>query len=252
MAPAEKEKLEQEYQAALRDASRRACDGEAIRFETCCKKSNAVFACSVEKLFREVATGSEVFETYSDLERLRLNAASTGVYNWTKLRPQAEIELLGSDAHRDKIHYACLSLDGLGPIRYGDCFVQLASHMIAHRASCFAGNTALVFAGLHDFSSILRSNWAERHRMCLASFGRLLGSGMDESHFPAILVATASNVKDDRFIEVHIFGSMTARSFESVRVQEKTRCRREQVMLDAISEKLAKIGVTVFNFGHAR
>ena len=246
---AEKEKLEQRYETTLDDVRRRACEAEAIQFQTCCNESAAVFACGIDKLYREVAAGTEIFETYSDLERLRLSASPTGTYNWTKLRPQAEIELLGSAEHLDKIHYACLSLDGIGLNRYGDCFVKLAEPMIAHRASCFAGNTALIFAELQDFSSILRSDWAERHRICVASLGHLLAPGIKEGQFPGILVATETQVKDDRFIEVHIFGAMTARSFASVRVQDKKRTRMEQVLLAAVTEKLAKVGVTVSTVG---
>jgi hypothetical protein len=245
-----KEKLEVRYQAALSDARKQTCEAEAIRFQACCKNSAAVFACGIERLHREVAAGTEIFETYRDLERLRLIASPQGKYNWTKLRPQAEIELLGSAEHLDKIHYACLSLDGSGLTRYGDCFVQLAERMIAHRASCFGGNTSLVFANSHDFSSILRSDWADRHRMCVASFCHLLAPGIEESQFPGILVAMGTQVEDDRFIEVHVFGAMTARSFESVRVQEKTRTRKEHVLLKAVTEKLAKVKVTVSKIGH--
>lgn len=246
----ELEKLEKSNKAAHDAAKNSGCTAEATNFESCCKRTAAVFACKVQKLYREVASGTDIYETYSDLEKLRLTATPAGRFDWARLRPQAEIELLGSPEHLDKIHYACLTLDGDGLTQYGDCFVQLAEPMIAHRASCFAGNTAIVFAQQHNFVSILRSSWADRHRICLASFQALLASGMTESQFPTVLVASGAKPEDDRFIEVHIFGAMTARTFESVRIHSSDKLSsQEKVLLAAATEKLESVGVTVTTVG---
>jgi len=241
----EKNKIDQRHQLALADVNLRECADEVAQFEALCAKSVAIFSCSVEKLYREVASGTDVFETFSDLERLRLNAAPLSAYNWAKLRPQAEIELFGSHAHLDKVHYACLSLDGVGLTSYGDCTVELAEPMIAHRASCFEGNTAIVYAKNHSFESSLRSDWSDRHRMCTAVLAGSITAGMDSSQFPSILVQNGATSADDRFIEVHVFGSMTARTFSSVRVKNAKFDRKQNTLLRAVREKLALVGVQV-------
>jgi hypothetical protein len=144
-APGEKAKLQARYEATMTDAERRGCKDNVNRFAAACTGAAAVFACSLLRLRRAIASGTEIYETYHDLERLRLRTSPPGDLNWTKLRPQAEIELLGSHEHLDKIHYACLSIDGAGLSSYGDCTVRLSERMIAHRASCFQGNTAVLY-----------------------------------------------------------------------------------------------------------
>lgn len=58
-------------------------------------------------------------------------------------------------------------------------------------------------------------------------------------------------MEEDRFIEVHVFGSMTARSFESVCVEKKKRSQQERVLLTAVNEKLAKVGIAINFIGNA-
>ena len=245
----EKTKLETRYNSAVADIKSRGCEAVADRFQECCGWSGAVFACNLQKLHRQVASGTDVFETYHDLEKLRLHVSSSTDFDWAKLRPQAEIELLGSQEHLDKIHYACLSLDGNGLSRYGDCLVQLAEPMIAHRASCFEGNTAIVFAQEHDFTLYLRAGWADRHRMCVAVFVGLLVPEMDEKLFPGIVIETGAQPEEDRFIEVHVFGAMTAKTFQSVRIDARKHGPKESVLLKAIQEKLAGLPVEIVTSG---
>lgn len=219
----------------------RNCELTIQQFASACSKTVAVFTCPLEKLHREVATGTKLFETYHDLERLRLKTSQPANFDWAKLRPQAEIELLGSAEHLDKLHYACLSLDGRGLESYGDCTVVLADNMIAHRASCFEGNTAVIFAQNHDFSQFLRSDWQSRNKMCLAVGGDRIGASTVENDFPGILVECGKEAVDDRFIEVHVFGPMTAKTFRSVKIDATSHSSRQQVLSEAVQEKLTGI-----------
>lgn len=237
-SPEEKQKLHQRFQDAIVQCQNDSCWDVATRFISACEKSVAVFACPLLKLHRQVASGTDVFETYYDLERLRLRASSSKRFDWAKLRPQAEIELLGSHHHINQIHYACLSIDGTGLESYGDCTVALSEAMIAHRASCFEGNTAVVFAEKHHFSQFLRSGWTNRHRICFATCGRDLDSSCTESEFPGILVKVVGKPEDDWFIEVHVFGPMTAKTFEAVRVNVTRHSHREELLRDAVQQKL--------------
>ncbi len=230
-------KLNSRYEKALAESKNRNCEAIFNEFTAACNQSVAIFACEILRLFRELATGSQLWETYYDLERIRLNTTAAGKLNWDTLRPQAEIELLGSHHHLDKIHYASLSLNGNALVNYGNCTVQLAERMIAHRASCFEGNTAVLYADHHDFSSFLRCAWGNRSRICVSVFAGQLKPSTVEADFPGILLANSTRAEDDRFIEVHVFGPMTAHTFESVRVDGTNLTRKERLLLQTIKEK---------------
>lgn len=235
----ETEKLRNRFETAMQDCRDRNVEEIAKQFFASCESTVAVFACTLLKLHREIASLTEVFETYYDLEQLKLNAASPseGDLNWAKLRPQAEIELLGDHINIDKLHYACLSLNGEGLESYGDCLVELDTKMIAHRASCFEGNTAVIYNRFHSFSEFVRSTWADRARLCLAVCGERINQSCTVAEFPAILNVIRDNPISDDFIEVHVIGPMTSRSFRAVRVNVSAYKRRDKLLLKAIREK---------------
>ena len=208
------------------------------RFQTAAAGSHALFACPLLKLHREVASGTEIFETYYQLEELRLRGTLFGQLDWERLRPQAEIELLGSHHHIENLHYACLSIDWDALSSYGDCIVRLDEQMIAHRASCFEGNTAVIFFVYGNFDHYLRSSWSDRGKLAATVFADQLQSGISDSEFPKILVSPGVDAVDDAFIEVHVFGTLTARSFSEVRFSDRCSGPRESVYRDAIIEKM--------------
>jgi hypothetical protein len=201
-----------------------------------------LFACDLQRLQREIASGTDIIETYYQLEELRLRATLPKNYDWDKLRPQAEIELLGSHHNIENLHYACLSLDWNSLTSYGNCIIKLDESMIAHRASCFEGNTAVIFATLKNFNNCLRSCWEERGKIAVTAFTDYLTSGINEAEFSKILVATGTSSVDDKFIEVHIFGTMTARTFAEVTLPANVNTR-EDIYREAIIEKLNKVNV---------
>jgi len=127
----EHRKLRDRYEQAWKDSRRRGLEKIVAEFESVCGASLAVCNCSVTKLFREIATGNDIFECYHDLERLRVRSERPVGYGFQRLRPQAENELMGSEQHLDKLHYAALSLDGSGLDSDGDCTITLRSLFIA-------------------------------------------------------------------------------------------------------------------------
>ena len=241
---AETQKLNKAHQNAGSNATARKCVTEAQGFENACRKTQAVFACPISKLHRQIASGTEIFENFNDTERLKLRGAATGKRDWATLRVQAEEEILGSHKYAGTLHYASLSIDGRA-LNYGDLVATLKEEMIAHRASCIEGNTAELFAKTRNFSSLLRCDWDNRHKICLAVFEKDLTPGTQAAQFPSLIVVNGATTADDRFIEVHIFGAMTARTLQSVHIRPKAHNERERVYLDAIREELAKVGVSL-------
>jgi len=243
--PAERKKLRDKYVAALDDCNGKGTNEIASHFEQACKRSKAVFALNVKKLHREIASITDIFETYYDLERLKNRTEDETGLDWARLRPQAEIELLGDHRNIDQIHYASLSLEGHFLEHYGDCVVTLSEPMIAHRASCFQGNTAVLYHQKRTFSELIRSGWENRHEICVAALASQLDSGSTPASFPAILVHPGTTSLEDRFVEVHVFGPMTVRTFESVCFNCKEQSTRVAAFVDAIIDKLNANNVKV-------
>ena len=152
---------------------------------------------------------------------------------------------MGNDQYLNKLHYAALSLDGVGVDSYGNCTVTLNEEMICHRASCFEGNTALIYEEKRDFSGCLRSSWTERAKLCAAKVGGKLVPSMSSDDFPGMILSKGTVQDDDEFVEVHVFGTVTAQTFQSVAIDTSKFSRREKIYCKAVKEKLASNGVTV-------
>jgi len=117
--------------------------------------------------------------------------------------------------------------------------------MIAHRSSCFEGNTAVIQEIVGNFKNFLRSDWQNRHSICFGTFGNKFDSLTTEADFQSILVNRGESSEDDSFIEVHVFGPMTARTFELVHITTAKHSRRETVLVEAIADKLEAMKIQV-------
>jgi hypothetical protein len=95
------------------------------------------------------------------------------------------------------LHYAALSLDGVGLESYGECTVTLREEMVFHRASCFEENSALIFEEKHDFSGCLRSSWAELAKLCSAKIAGKINESMSSDDFPGMLLSEGVTQDDD-------------------------------------------------------
>jgi len=241
----ERNRLQIRYENAMHSIQNRGCEATAAHFELACRRSVAVFKVTLQRLLRETATGTAIYETYYDLERLRLSTSPPGKYNWDKLRQHAEIEILGSSDHRDQLHYACLSIGGHGLAYYGECTVELRDGMIGHRASCFEGNSAVLYSRDPGFNNCIRSSWAEKEKLCVAALGHRLDIATEISEFQSILVENGLSGDDDRFIEVHVFGPMTCKTFSRVDIEEGNLTSEEQLLRKAILQKLKTENVKV-------
>ena len=240
---AQKTRLAESFSSAK---DRCGADGRDQQFDElliATSHSHALFACPLLKLHQLVASGTDIFATYYQLEELRLRASAPIGMEWARLRPQAEIELLGSEHHIRHLHYACLSLDWESLSNYGDCAVKLSESMIGHRASCFEGNSAVIFARRRSFDDCLRSSWEERGKLCCAVLADKVTKDTVSTEFSSLLVQTKDDSVDDEFVEVHIFGTMTVQTFAEVRFSTASHGRKEDVYRNAIIEKLDAVSV---------
>ena len=246
MREGEVAKLDRRFQEKQAECAADGREDVFERFRNAASSAHALFACTLERLHREIASGTDIWETYYQLEELRLRSSAPKSLDWAKLRPQAEIELLGSHQHIEQLHYACLSIDWASLTSYGECVVKLADQMIAHRASCFSGNTAVIYYRERSFANCLRSDWSKRGIIAVVVFEDRLSQTTADDEFAEILVSAGDDAVDDQFIEVHIFGPMTAKTFAEVKLKENPT-GREAIYIRAVQEKLSAAGVTVLS-----
>jgi hypothetical protein len=247
----ETEALQNRYQSAVDSAAQRKYQEVVAVFELAVDSSRAVMNCTVEKLLPLVTNLTDIYATFYQLEMLRARRSRTSVINWNTARPKAEIEITGSGRHPDALHYACLSLDGIGLSIYGELAVELRPNMIGHRSSIFQENTAVFFETHRSNDAIgLRSTWPQRGKLSVAKLAGEFDAATTPADFPKLLLREGTTSLDDIFVEVQIFGPMTLYTFAEVRLQggTKTASSRKKsastkAHLSAFRDKLSQANV---------
>lgn len=216
----ERDELEGRYQEALADADSRGCRPQVDAFDQAIQGgSRAVMNCWIRKLLPIVTADRDLFATFHQLQELRfLREPNHGEPNWAVDRPNAETALLGSRKNIEEIQYAALTLDGRGLYNYGNCEILLRDGFVSHRASLFQENTG-TFMRTCGYKPPLgfRSDWSERHKLCLAKLAVRVDTATQPAGFPGLLMRTDPNdpLQDD-FVEIQVFGPMTFRTFEKI------------------------------------
>jgi hypothetical protein len=121
--------------------------------------------------------------------------------------------------------------------------------MIQHRATIFEENSTL-WMKRHDIKMAeadnlprgYRSTWNERHKLAIAKLAGGMSSATRDTDFPSILLKQGGSSDVDEFIEVHVYGPLTIRSFERVTLPVgSTRAKR--VIRQSLEADLTKAGI---------
>jgi len=78
----------------------------------------------------------------------------------------------------------------------------------------------------------------------VAKLAAQVGAGTEPVQFPALLLFQGGTPEEDRFVEVHIWGSLSIRTCERVILLSEPRKTR-QVQVKALRLKLAAMGVAL-------
>lgn len=243
----EREALNNRYKDALQQAASRGCQQVAKDFEAAISDSQAVIARSLLETYRLASSDNELYATFYQLVEggIRLPSGE----KWDTLREVADGALF--PGYKKNVRFAALSLDGCGLSSYGECFLVLHDHMIAHRASVFEENSVIfmekhkiLISQSNNLPKGYRATWEERAKLCLAKLVDKLHPNTKKDAFAHILLKEGKTPAEDSFVEVHIWGPMTARTFERIVVNRPKR-RADRVILKALSEKFSKVGVTI-------
>lgn len=245
--PEERETLAERYRQALKGGVSSGCEHVIQHFETAVSKSQAVIARSLLETDRLASSDKQIYATFYQLvdAGVRLPSGS----KWDALREVADGALF--PGYKKHIRFAALSLNGLGLSKYGECFLVLRENMIAHRATVFEENSVLFMekhkvpmSEAHKLPKGYRALWGERGKLCVAKLADKLRPGTTSDAYQKILEKEGTTSADDCFVEVHIWGPMTARTVERVIVDEPKR-RASRAILRGLREKLKKISIEI-------
>lgn len=233
--------LQQQYDSA-RDSVRGKLDREFADLERDASGAQAVLSARPEKLEPLIQRNNGILPNYWDLQDLSSTSpdGNSGP-DWHNLRQKAEIELVESAEHRERLHYAALSLDGTGLPNYGECAIVLRESMIAHRATVYRTNSAVevsqrIGATLHPGGL---AKWEDRGRLAATKLVDQLRPGMAEPEFQELLLRPGKPENkglDDVLVEVLIFGELTMHSFAGISITVDTQVAADTGITSPLNE----------------
>jgi hypothetical protein len=245
--PDQKDALRARYDDAVKAAAGRGSGAEVVAFEAACAASMAVLARPLGEVQRLARSDDEGYATYYQLTEAEVRIPSGD--RWDALRRLTDEAI--HPGYRAEIRFAALSLDGSGPRNYGDCSVVLRDEMIEHRATVFEENSVLFMMrnavridNIDEAIRGRRATWIDRTRLCVAKLAARLSATTKPADHAGLLLENGATSADDSFVEVHVFGPMTARSFERIQV-ERSGAKRARGKIRGMREQLKVVGVAL-------
>ena len=90
-----------------------------------------------------------------------------------------------------------------------------------------------------------RALWHERGKLAVAKLAARLQSTTRERDYTGLLLQQGSSPEGDDFVEAHIWGPMSAWTFERIVFSQAAARQLRKPILRALSERLATAGVSL-------
>jgi hypothetical protein len=246
--PEDVKALNDRFKAAQEEAATRDTTQALAAFIKAVEGSKAVLARSLNETQRLACSDKQGYATYYQLTNAEVRVPDGDA--WDLLRRPTDAALF--PGYADDMRFAALSLSPVGLSNYGDCSITLLTTMIAHRATLLEENSVLFMkhhgiALAEELAPKLRghrSSWIARAKLGAAKLGSRVEPKMPNDQFHDLLLKQGAKSDDDIFIEVHIWGPMTVRTFEHVTVTSTNGRLPTKTILRALKAALAKYGVT--------
>lgn len=246
----EQNALNRRYDTAKSELKSRDAEKSGDDFENSTKQAKAIIGLPLFMAKMLIHSDTSKYASYYE----RLDGDSHLPY-----RGDLEAKCLKADAElfpgfHKKIKFAALSLDGVGVLNYARseiekvlCFLICDEKMIEHRATVFEKNSTVFY---DDFEMVFpkgyRGLWKDRGRICLAKLYEKLSKTTQPSEFKDILLTQGHTSWHDDFVEVHIFGPMTIRSFRKVSLSGLTKRQQKAQkygLVPDLKKALKKYGI---------
>ena len=235
----ERQTLLKLYQNQLERAATRGSKANEEDFERSVEHSQAVMVRTLAAVLWLAESDSNLVSTYSKMIEGEVRLPDGN--EWDLRREYAAVRVFPH--YGDNIRFAALSLDGVGLLSsYGTCSITLKDGMIQERSTVFAGNSALLPMNGSPPPRGVRATWLDRAKLAVAELSDAVNAGTDPHEFPAILLRQGTPGVDQTYIEVHIWGSMSVRTFERV-VLTADESQVGGALVAALREELLKNNV---------
>lgn len=241
--------LDARYWAALTEVGERNNQESARLLEEKLEStSSAVINLDVETAIQLMSLDKALYSTYEKL--VDGDARMAADFPNDRRRTSIGSAFFGSKA--SEIRYAALSLDGNGLASYGKITLRLRDIAVRGRASLLECNTYM-FAEQHRIKvgdgppPGYQSDWAGRGRLGVAKLASKLTSRMTDGQYAKLLLNSTGDRSTDEFIEVHIYGKISVRAFESAVLPKSGSTPTENANLDRLKEELDRRGITWTN-----
>ena len=245
----ERDALLDRYRQTCKHLQDRGCD--TVRQDLELKildNAKAVLATNLNEVLRIAQADTEIFSTF--YKRVQAGLVIPTGDKWDVLRGVAEHA--NFPFYKEHIRFAALSLDESGVKNYGECAVMLKTSMVSHRTSLFEDNNVVFTvygqrATMADAESLEKGHravWADREKLAIAKLAAKLLPTLTPDTYPGIVLEQGKTTEDDRFIEVHIWGSLTIRAVESVTISRRGN-RPLKALIKDLDRLCKKHGVPV-------
>lgn len=235
-AEAESSELLDRYKAALQSAEARNASDAVSSFEDAIDNSKVVIARPLADVIALIGEDNKMLQTFANQVAGNARVAENNMWDTTRASVEAAIH-----PNYDKnIHYAALSLNEYGvKSGYGNCHIKLKTEYITKRTSFFEENPYLFFnKQKHTTGDPVpkgyRSDWQNRSKLAVSKLHSKISDKIEPSEYENILISDEG--KDSDFIEAHIYGSLHAKSFESISFVNLNG--REKALIAAYVKKL--------------
>lgn len=228
--------LEQRYQEALRSSNLRGLAEKVKAFENAVKKqSKAVVAADLDTMRLLAVEGNALYSNYSMMVSAQVRQPALLAND--QRRSVVDGALWGTFG--SEIKYAALSLENKNLSSYGNCFAILKNSSIAQRASVLEMNSYdfVLAAPNGEVRKGYRSNWNDRHRVAVAKCASLISQETSAADFPDLILMTNGDRSKDKFIEVHIYGTLNFGTFEAIGLSISPNNLRDSLTAKIIEEK---------------
>jgi hypothetical protein len=245
--PEEQAALQRRYDSAIAESASRGVSDVLLELKDAIARSLAVISRPLGEVQRLATSDKQLYATFYQL--LRAGVRLPGGAKWDILRAVADEALF--PGYKEEIRFGALTLDSRGVSSYGGCHLILRTDMVQHRATAFEENSTM-WMKHHDIKMAeadnlprgYRSTWDDRDKLGVAKLAINLAPTTRSEEFSSILMKQAASSDADEFIEVHICGPLTIRSFDHATLPVGAT-RAQRVICRKLVTDLANFGIQV-------
>lgn len=231
--------------ASVADAVSRGCESQLATFEHSVARSSAVLALSLGALHSLLVSDRTTYQPH------HIRVRSGGLFpkndEWDPYRLAAEATI--HPFYYDRLHYAALSLDGIGLKAYGDYFVTLKEPLIEDRTTVFEMNP---FKFNEDHGIVAgqppplgyRAVWASRAILATAKLCEQIYVHTVPADHAGILLRSGPSTGDGDWIEALVYGDFDARTISRVIGPKPTR-PQDGFLWDECTQTAGNLGILV-------